>query len=183
MLFEALGSFFFVFLLLVRLDQAWHGSAIAWLLSAQAAFTAFRIVFRKSTVRMAPWQIQSIAWLSAIAPLGAIASSDTGSLLAMPGLVLSIWSLDSLGSSFSISPSDRGLVQSGPYRILRHPMYAGELLSLAGVCVSQFLLWNWMVFAVFGVSIYMRIIEEESILTSYRPYTRAVPWRLIPFIW
>jgi protein-S-isoprenylcysteine O-methyltransferase Ste14 len=62
-------------------------------------------------------------------------------------------------------------------------MYAGELLSLLGVCVMSISIWNWMILAVFGVSIYMRIAEEESVLQGYYRYTRETKWRLLPGIW
>ena len=41
------------------------------------------------------------------------------------GMVLSIYSLTSLGKNFSIIPQARKLVQSGPYRLVRHPLYLG----------------------------------------------------------
>ena len=43
------------------------------------------------------------------------------------GMILSIFSLASLGRSFSIIPQARKLVKSGPYRLVRHPIYVGEL--------------------------------------------------------
>ncbi len=62
-------------------------------------------------------------------------------------------------------------------------MYAGELLSLLGLCLASPSIWNWTILAVFGASIYMRIIEEESIIENYYRYTRGVKWRLIPLVW
>ncbi len=183
MLADAFGSFFFVFLLLVRLDQAWQGSLVAWLLSIQAAFTAYRIIIRKHPEKSSPWQTEMLAWLSAIVPLGMIVSSKTSSWLAIPGLLLSIWSLVMLGGSFSISPANRGLVRNGPYRLLRHPMYAGELLSLIGQCLANFILWNCLLLALFGLFLYIRIAKEESIIGEYDRYAQVVKWRLLPLVW
>lgn len=180
---DALGSFLFVFLLLIRMAQAWQGSAVALLLALQSALVAFRLVIRKDERQGSPWQIKVIAWVSAMLPLTAMVTGSAGAVFMVPGLFLSIWALVALGGSLSISPSDRGLVQSGPYRLIRHPMYAGELLALFGLCFANPMLWNWVILAVFGVSIYMRIVEEESILDGYHKYQQRVTWRLVPWLW
>ncbi|MBI1793393.1 MAG: hypothetical protein HYR70_04290 [Chloroflexi bacterium] len=182
MLINAFGSLLFVILFLVRVNQGLQGSLAAWFLAAQSGLAAVRIVFRKPASKTAPWPIQAIAWLSAVTPL-AMTISTTAPYLAIPGLALSIWSLAAVGDSFSIAPSDRGLVQRGPYRFLRHPMYAGELLSLLGVLVSKPLLWNWIVLAAFAASVYIRIVAEEALLEGYYRYTRSVKWKLIPLVW
>src|SRR5258708_5425950 len=182
-LIEALGSFFFVFLFLVRIDQALQGSITAWFLAAQSALTAFLIIFRKPPQRTSPWPIEMIAWLSSIAPLGIIVSRTTTSLFVIPGLIFSIWSLIAIGDSFSIAPSERGLVQRGPFRLLRHPMYAGELYSMIAQCAANHVFWNFLILILFCVTLYMRIIEEESILNGYYRYTRVVRWRLLPGVW
>jgi protein-S-isoprenylcysteine O-methyltransferase Ste14 len=177
----AAGAFIFLFLFLARIEQAAQGNLVAWFLAVQSGLVAARIVFRKPARATSPYSIQLLAWLSAIAPLAMTAAGTA--YLSIPGLALSIWSLWSLGDSFSISPSDRGIVQRGPYRLVRHPMYAGELLSLLGVCVMSASIWNWTILAVFGVSIYMRIVLEESILQGYSRYTRETKWRLLPCVW
>ena len=178
---DALGSFFFIILFLACVGQGLRGNWTAWFLALQSGLVAFRIVFRKKSNNESPLSIRALAWLSALAPLSIITPAST--LLALPGIALSIWSLLALGDSFSISPSDRGLVKSGPYRIIRHPTYAGELLSLMGTCVSNPMLWNWSVLAVFVLSVYMRIVEEEAVIEGYFHYTRMVAWRLVPYVW
>ena len=181
MLSDALGSLFFVTLFLVRVEQGTQGSLTAWFLAAQSAVVTVRIIFRQPAAKSSPWPIQMIAWLSAIAPLAMIVTGITW--FPIPGLALSLWSLFALGDAFSISPADRGLVRRGPYRLLRHPMYAGELLSLLGLCLASSSIWNWTILAVFGVSIYRRIVEEETLLNGYYRYMRETKWRLLPGIW
>ncbi|MGA7194453.1 MAG: methyltransferase [Anaerolineales bacterium] len=178
---DALGSFFFIVLFLVRAGQGLSGNWNAWFLTVQSGLVAFRILFRKKSKNESPLSIRALAWLSALAPLSIITRAS--SWLALSGITLSIWSLIALGDSFSISPSDRGIVRSGPYRMIRHPMYAGELLSLMGTCIASPLLWNWSVLAVFVLSVYMRIVEEESMIAGYFHYTRMVAWRLVPYVW
>ena len=178
---ESAGSFIFFFLFLARIEQVLQGSLAAWFLAAQSGLAAFLLVFRKPASRSSPWQIQAIAWLSAVVPM--TMNISTSPYLSIPGLILSVWSLAALGDAFSISPSDRGLVWRGPYRLIRHPMYAGELLSLLGVCVMSISIWNWMILAVFGLSVYMRIMEEETLLDDYYRYACETKWRLLPGAW
>jgi protein-S-isoprenylcysteine O-methyltransferase Ste14 len=178
---SALGSFLFVFLFLLRIEQGLHGSFAAWLLAVQSGLTAFRLIFRKKAKNDSPLALQAMAWLSSLAPLAMVSLGSP--LWEIPGLALSVWALLALGDAFSISPSDRGLVQYGPYRFIRHPMYAGELLSLIGTCVSNPMFWNWSVLAIFVLSVYMRIVEEESVIEGYYRYTRVVAWRLVPHVW
>ena len=178
---DALGSFFFIVLFMARVDQGLRGNWTAWFLALQSGLVAFRILFRKEAKKVSPFSIRLLVWFSALAPLSVITADS--SLLALPGIALSIWSLLALGDSFSISPSDRGLVRRGPYRIIRHPMYAGELLSLIGTCAASPLLWNWSVLTVFVLALFMRIMEEESVIEGYYRYTRVVAWRLVPYVW
>jgi len=183
---DVFGSLLFMLLFLARVDQGLHGSPLGWFLALQSAMVAYRIVFRRTSKKDSSVWIQWLAWLSAFAPLATLTPNSSGvfpTILPLPGLALSVWSLFALGDSFSIAPSDRGLVLRGPYRFIRHPMYAGESLALVGTCVSNSMLWNWSVLFVFILTVYMRIMEEESVLQGYRNYTRLVSWRLVPYVW
>ena len=175
------GSLFFFFLFIARIAQGLHGDVTAWLLASQSGLVSFRILFRKKSKTSSLVPIRLMAWLSALAPLSMI--TTVSSLLALPGIVLSIWSLLAIGASFSISPCDRGLVQRGPYRIIRHPMYTGELFSLVGTCVSNPLIWNWIVLIAFVATVYLRIAVEESAIEGYPQYAKVVVWRLVPYVW
>ncbi|BDE05696.1 isoprenylcysteine carboxyl methyltransferase [Vulcanimicrobium alpinum] len=79
------------------------------------------------------------------------------------------------------------VVQSGPYRIVRHPMYAGGVLVFVG---TPLWLESWaaaiLALAAVGL-IVLRIIAEERFLrcklSGYAAYTKRVRYRLIPSIW
>ena len=103
----------------------------------------------------------------------------------IPGLVLSLWALVSLGTSFGIAPALRGLVTTGPYHWLRHPMYAGELLSLLEAAIAVPSGMNLALLGIFAASILWRIEREERILNrnGYRAYATVVRWRLVPGVW
>ena len=187
---SVIGAFLLVILAIVRI--AWivrQGlSLLAVLLFAQAGLAALLMIFRRSTHVTAPKWVEVTAWLSACLPLFFFVPSSGSlwqGLLPVPGLVLNLWALASLGTAFGISPAQRGLVTEGPYHWLRHPMYAGELLSLVGGLFAAFRLWNLVILLVFSASLIWRINREEQILSSsgYPAYARHVRWRLVPGIW
>ena len=181
-----LGSFCFAFLLVVRLAQMAQSGIdlLGILLATQSGLVAFWMIFRRRSSAEAHWTIQLLAWLSAIVPL-AMQTSENAKLswLSVPGLLMMLWAFWSLGASFAIAPAARKLVVHGPYRYLRHPMYAGELFSLVGFCVGSPLVWNWIVLLVFTVSIGYRISQEERLLKRYAIYAHFVKWRFMPGVW
>ncbi|MCK4801993.1 MAG: isoprenylcysteine carboxylmethyltransferase family protein [Anaerolineales bacterium] len=85
--------------------------------------------------------------------------------------------------------TDRGhiVVNSGPYRIVRHPGYAGGIISwiAAPVFFSSYWLIIPTLLAISG-SILRTILEDGTLqeeLPGYKEYARSVPYRLIPGIW
>jgi len=180
------GAFLFSFLLIVRLVQSGQTGPYlpGLLLAAQAGLAAFWMIFRYPAFREGHGSIQLLAWLSAILPLAMQSlNRSVSGWLSMPGLLLVLWAFYSLSGSFSIAPAARNLVTDGAYRLLRHPMYAGEILALLGFCLGYFSLWNWIILIVFVVSIKVRITAEEALLDHYSKYAQSVPWRLIPGVW
>jgi protein-S-isoprenylcysteine O-methyltransferase Ste14 len=126
---------------------------------------------------------------AAIRP-GAIAFA-AGIVIMVVGVVLRGWSFYALGRYFTavikVSP-DQPVVRKGPYRLLRHPSYAGGLLAEVGIAVAAA---NWVSVAVFVVAwvaiIAWRIhIEETALLSAlgdkYRSYASRCK-RLIPLVW
>jgi protein-S-isoprenylcysteine O-methyltransferase Ste14 len=79
---------------------------------------------------------------------------------------------------------DQKVISTGPYALVRHPMYAGALLLLVGIPLA---LDSW--YGVFGILVIVpaliwRLLDEERFLTKnlpgYAEYTSHVRWRLIP---
>jgi protein-S-isoprenylcysteine O-methyltransferase Ste14 len=103
---------------------------------------------------------------------------------AMAGYGLILWSLFTLGTRFGIAPADRGLTCQGPYRILRHPMYLGELVFRMAMvfCSSNVLLAGLMALILVVIQCW-RILREEEMIDGYTSYTRVVLWRLLPGLW
>jgi protein-S-isoprenylcysteine O-methyltransferase Ste14 len=62
-----------------------------------------------------------------------------GILVTLTGVALAVWAYRSLGRSFTAYPSppeDAALVESGPYRLVRHPVYGGAILLFAGLSLA-----------------------------------------------
>ncbi len=107
--------------------------------------------------------------------------------LQVLGMLIVVWARLTFGMrSFHVASSATrgGLVTTGPYRYVRHPIYAGVMLILAGVLVGHHDLATLMsvgcVFAALGVRI---VAEERSVLEAYPEYAsyaqrtkRIIPW-------
>ncbi|MGD0157454.1 MAG: isoprenylcysteine carboxylmethyltransferase family protein [Terracidiphilus sp.] len=84
---------------------------------------------------------------------------------------------------------DRGqtVITSGPYAIVRHPLYFGALFYIAGTSLALGSWWGLAMVPILGVLLIIRIgIEEKTLrmgLEGYDDYARRVRWRLIPLIW
>jgi protein-S-isoprenylcysteine O-methyltransferase Ste14 len=88
-----------------------------------------------------------------------------------------------LGRSFGIVAANRGVVVGGPYRLVRHPIYLGYLVTHAGFLLSNWSLRNLAVYAAAYIFQVARIFAEERILLvdgRYREYFQSVRYRLIP---
>ncbi len=92
-----------------------------------------------------------------------------GDSLIVCGMVFCVYSVGHLGRNFSVIPQARKMVQSGPYKFVRHPLYLGELVSSFGavlvtVTFSRMLFFFCLVFC----QVY-RAVQEEKILSSFFP--------------
>jgi protein-S-isoprenylcysteine O-methyltransferase Ste14 len=106
--------------------------------------------------------------------------------LMLAGSVLAATVLMVLGRSFSIFPEARRLVVTGPYRFVRHPLYATEFIALFGLALQY---RPWPAMAAFLIQLYflaerMRIEEEilHKTFPEYKIYAARVE-RLLPGIW
>jgi protein-S-isoprenylcysteine O-methyltransferase Ste14 len=120
------------------------------------------------------------AFLPAFAGTSLIATSPFWTAVGISGELLVLWSLVILGKRFGIAPADRGPVKSGPYRLVRHPMYLGELVLRLALAVGSPEALIWLPF-MFSLQI-LRALREERVIAGYPDYAQAVRWRLIPFI-
>ena len=115
----------------------------------------------------------------------------TGIFLIALGYAFAAWALaeNRFFSSMMRIQTDRGHVvcDSGPYRIVRHPGYAGNLLSMPGIVLALGSAWTLipvgvaLVVAVIRTALEDRTLQEE--LPGYQEYTSRVRYRLFPGIY
>jgi len=112
------------------------------------------------------------------APLSALST-----LMMLGGTVLSIYAALSLGRSLSMLPEARRLVTSGPYRLVRHPLYVCEAVALVGVTLQYLSPLALALLAIQCAFQLERMKNEERVLSrtfaEYRRYM-AVTARLVP---
>ena len=79
------------------------------------------------------------------------------------------------------------VISTGPYAIVRHPMYAGALVMLLGTPLALGSWWGLSMFVLMLLVIAWRALEEERFLlknlSGYTGYCHVVRYRLVPFVW
>jgi protein-S-isoprenylcysteine O-methyltransferase Ste14 len=76
-----------------------------------------------------------------------------------------------LGRCFGVLPEARGLVVRGPYRVVRHPVYLGELVALAGLAIAAPVLWNLVAWtAVLACQLVRARLEERALTDAFPEY-------------
>ena len=79
------------------------------------------------------------------------------------------------------------VVDSGPYRYIRHPMYAGMALFVIGTALMLGSLWALAATVLLFVLLALRTLGEEQVLkqdlAGYADYMTKTPWRIVPGVW
>jgi protein-S-isoprenylcysteine O-methyltransferase Ste14 len=82
---------------------------------------------------------------------------------------------------------DQKVISTGPYAIVRHPMYAGALLYLLGTPLALGSYRGLLLFAAMVPFLLWRLADEERFLSTnlpgYTEYRKRVRHRLVPFVW
>jgi protein-S-isoprenylcysteine O-methyltransferase Ste14 len=112
-----------------------------------------------------------------------------GDCLVVLGFAFELWVLreNSFASATIEVSSDQKVVSTGPYALVRHPMYAGALPLLAGIPLALGSWWGLAPAALLVAVIIWRLLDEERYLArylaGYQDYCRKVRWRLAPGVW
>jgi len=114
-----------------------------------------------------------------------------GAALMALGLLLRIWASRSLGTFYTrtlVVGEQQRLIQAGPYRLVRHPGYLGDLVLWigAGIAAGNGIILGGIAL-LFLLAYGYRVRVEEAMLTrsfgeAYKQYVRRT-WRLIPFLY
>jgi len=158
-------------------------SAKAWdkvLAPLMALSLAFPMVIVAGLDHRYGWSPASPLWLIVI-----------GFILITLGYAFAAWALIENRFFFSVVciQVDRGHVvcDSGPYRIVRHPGYAGNIPPLLGIVLALSSVWTLIPAAVALIIMVIRTaLEDQALqeeLPGYREYTRRVRYRLIPGVY
>lgn len=117
------------------------------------------------------------------AAVAALAPQLLTATVSLAGLLVVIGGKVSLGRSFGLIPANRGVVSTGLYRLVRHPIYMGYLVThLAFVAANPSLL-NIILLVAADTALLARAVCEEDTLAkdpAYREYQAKVHWRVCP---
>lgn len=117
---------------------------------------------------------------AALAPLApeivTVAVSAVGLLIVIGGKL-------SLGRSFGLIPANRGIVSTGLYKLVRHPIYLGYLVTHFAFVAANPTVWNIALLLTADIALMARAVCEEDTLArdeEYRAYQTKVRWRVVP---
>jgi protein-S-isoprenylcysteine O-methyltransferase Ste14 len=133
-------------------------------------------------------QFLSLAVLGLSGPL--VASGPILPVVQLAGIAVGVWAIATQGiGNFNVRPdpvAEGRLVTTGPYRVVRHPMYAALFLAVLPVVIQHPSFLRWAVAVALIVDIVVKISFEERLLrlthSGYAAYC-ARSWKLIPLIY
>jgi protein-S-isoprenylcysteine O-methyltransferase Ste14 len=117
---------------------------------------------------------------------GHVTWPEVGFGLVALATCLSLTSLLALGRLFGYRPALRDLATTGPYALVRHPMYLGYLIGDLGYTLGEANLGTVALVLIGWLSLVWRIVAEERVLAGdarWEAYRGSVLWRVIPGVW
>lgn len=123
-------------------------------------------------------------WSAVPAPV--VAAGDLLLLLGF-GLVFLAFRENSYASATIETVERQPVIDTGPYAVVRHPMYTGALLLLLGTPPALGSYWALLCVLGLAAAIVARLLDEERFLSrrlpGYDAYRAKVRYRLLPFLW
>ncbi|HTA86515.1 MAG TPA: isoprenylcysteine carboxylmethyltransferase family protein [Silvibacterium sp.] len=152
------------------------------LLQAGVVLIGVTLLFNLSPWLMSGWLTERLTPESARVVLG-------GAVLTVAGMLFSVWARLTLGRNWSGTVTikqDHELIQRGPYRIVRHPIYTGMLLAMLGTAFIYGIARCFLGVPIVGLGFWLKVQIEEQFMVQqfgeqyvrYRQEVRA----LIPYI-
>jgi protein-S-isoprenylcysteine O-methyltransferase Ste14 len=124
------------------------------------------------------------AWSSV--PVSIVVAGDVLAALGFL-IVFRVFKENTFAAAAIAVTSGQRVVTTGPYSIVRHPMYSGALVMLFGTPLALGSWWALAMFIPMTLLIAWRACDEELFLlknlSGYREYCQAVRFRLVPFLW
>jgi protein-S-isoprenylcysteine O-methyltransferase Ste14 len=112
-----------------------------------------------------------------------------GDMLLLTGWagILAAFRANSYAAATIQVASGQTVISTGPYAVVRHPMYTAALVMFLGMPLSLGSWWGALVMVALLPTLAWRLLDEERVLlrdlNGYAEYRRKVRWRLIPLIW
>lgn len=132
-------------------------------------------------------RIRVIPWNHAVLP-HTLGTGILADLLVLVGLFIAIWARVTLGGNWSARVTlkeNHELIQSGPYRVVRHPIYSGLLLMILGTAILAGQVNSLFALVISFCVLWIKLRQEEVFLTKHLPgYSEymARTKALVPFV-
>lgn len=160
------------------------------MLASEALVVVFTVLRRAPATVDRSMRARALTALSLLGPplvkpslLAPIAPEAITVGLSVLGLFVVIGGKMSLGRSFGLIPANRGIVSTGLYRLVRHPIYLGYLITHAAFVAANPTMWNLALLLTADIALMARAVCEERTLArdeAYRQYQTRVRWRVVP---
>jgi protein-S-isoprenylcysteine O-methyltransferase Ste14 len=184
-------ALFTVMAVRLGLDFMETGRLTGLLLLASEALVVLLTLFRRAPAIVdRSTRARLLTALSMVGPplvrptaFGGVAPEVATVLISAFGLLVVIGGKLSLGRSFGLIPANRGIVCSGLYRAVRHPIYLGYVLTHVAFVAANPTLWNLILLTASDIALMARAVCEERTLArdlEYRQYQQVVRWRVLP---
>ena len=160
------------------------------LLASEALVVLLTVARRRAVLVDRSWAARLVTALSVAGPplvrpsaSFALLPDAQAAVLSAGGLLMIVAGKLSLGRSFGVVPANRGIVSRGIYRVVRHPIYVGYLLSHGAFLLSHVDPWNICMLVTSDSMLLVRAVYEERTLCrdpQYVSYCSRVRWRMVP---
>lgn len=164
--------------------------AFFWLYCASEGLVVLFVLIRRPattlSMRLRDWllAITATALPMLVKPGGVpFVHVDVASAFVILGIAIQLSAKLVLRRSFGVVAANRGVKRSGPYMLVRHPMYLGYMVTHIGMLMLSPLWWNAGLYAVAWIAQVARLMAEERLLLldeAYKAYAGQVRHRLIP---
>jgi protein-S-isoprenylcysteine O-methyltransferase Ste14 len=112
-----------------------------------------------------------------------------GEILMIAGWIgiLAVFRANTYAAATIQVEAGQSVISTGPYAVVRHPMYAAALLMMLGIPLALASWWGVLPWIALLPALAWRLTDEERVLArdleGYAEYRRKVCWRLIPYVW